>query len=201
MTTPPLALHRELTRKAIHLLSAAAPLSYAGGLSRGVLLPMLGSLAALAIAVEIARRTQPAAQRVLDRFVGSLFRSHEHASITGATWLMIALFAAVVVLPRDIAIATMWAAAVGDPAAAIVGRSVGRMRRSPGGKSIEGALACLAMTFAGAALVAGLPLGWSAAAGLAAATAEWPRGPLDDNVRVAVAVAGVLALLRMFAAR
>jgi dolichol kinase len=200
VTAPPLALHRELSRKAIHLLSAAAPLAYAGGLHRTALIAALGAAAVIAIAVEVARRTSTAIQRRLDRAVGELFRAHEHASVTGATWLVLALLGAALLLPRPLAIATMWAVAVGDPAAALVGRTVGQMRFRPGGKSLEGALSCLAITFAGALLIAGLPVSWAAVAGLTAALAEWPNRPFDDNVRVAVAVGSALTLLRMFAA-
>jgi dolichol kinase len=200
VTAPPIALHRELARKTIHLLSAAAPLAYAGGVPRRPLLWALGAAAVAAVVIEGARRARPAAQQVLDRTVGPLFRAHEHASVTGATWLMLALFAAAVTLPRDLAIATMWAAAVGDPAAALVGRVVGRVRFRPDGKSLEGSLACLATTFAGAVLVARLGPGSAGAAGLVAALAEWPRGPLDDNIRIVLGVGATLVALRMFAA-
>lgn len=200
MTAPPLALHRELSRKAIHLLSAAAPLAYAGGLQRTTLTIGLGAAALIAIAVEVARRTSTAMQRRLDRAVGELFRAHEHASVTGATWLVLALLGATLLLPQPLAIATMWAVAVGDPAAALVGRTVGRTRFHQEGKSLEGALACLAITFIGGVLVARLPVSWAAAAGLVAALAEWPLRPFDDNVRIAVAVGTTLTLLRMFVA-
>jgi dolichol kinase len=198
--TTPLALQRELARKAIHLLSAAAPIAYAGGLRVALLAWTLGAAAALAIIVELGRRTSAAIQRLLDRSVGALFREHEHASVTGATWLVLALLGSALLLPRPLAIATMWAVAVGDPAAALVGRSIGRVRLRAGGKSLEGALACLAITFAGSLLVAGLPVPWAAAAGFAAAVAEWPRGPFDDNLRIAVVVGATLSILRMFAA-
>ena len=200
MTAPPLPLRRELARKAIHLLSATAPIVYAAGASRAAMLWTLGAAALAAVAIEVARRTHSAAQHTLDRTVGPLFRAHEHASVTGATWLAVSLLLAAAALPRDLAIATMWAVAVGDPAAALVGRTVGRLRLHPEGKSVEGAVACLATTFAGAALIAALPLALAAAAGAAAALAEWPRGPFDDNLRIAVSVGVTLGVLRMFAA-
>ena len=200
MTGHPLAVRRELTRKAIHLLGTAAPVAYAGGMPRAPLLWMLGLGAAVAIAVEIGRRTSGAVQRVLDRTVGGLFRAHERASITGATWLVLGMFASAALLPTPLAIATMWAAAAGDPAATLVGRSVGRLRLHPGGKSLEGSLACLATSVVGAALIADLPLWWASSAGVAAAIAEWPRGSLDDNVRITLAVGATLSVIRMFAA-
>lgn len=198
--TAPLALRRELTRKAIHLLGAAAPIAYTVGFSRAALLWILGVGSVIAAAVEIGRGVSDRLQRTLDRSVGHLFRPHEHASITGATWLIVGMLAAVAMLPRPLAIATMWAATVGDPAATLAGRTLGRVRLHPDGKSVEGSLTCLATTAVGASLLADLPLLWSIAAGLAAAVGEWPRGPLDDNVRITVSVGVVLIALRMFAA-
>ena len=198
MTAPVLALHRELARKALHLLSAGAPVAYAAHAPRVILTWILAAAAAIAVTVEVTRRRMPPVQRALDRLAGSLFRPHEHAGVTGATWLILALLLAIAVLPRPEAIATMWAAAVGDPAATLVGRTVGRTRLHPDGKSLEGSLACLATTALGAWLVAGLPASAALLAGLAAALAEWPRGPLDDNIRITVAAGMTLSALRMF---
>lgn len=198
MTAPVLALHRELARKALHLLSAGAPVAYAAQAPRVILTWILAAAAAIAVTVEVTRRRMPPVQRALDRLAGSLFRPHEHAGVTGATWLILALLLAIAVLPRPEAIATMWAAAVGDPAATLVGRTAGRTRLHPDGKSLEGSLACLATTVLGAWLVAGLPASAALLAGLAAALAEWPRGPLDDNIRITVAAGMTLSALRMF---
>lgn len=193
-----LALRRELARKALHLLSAGAPVAYAAQAPRAILTWILAAAAAAAIILEVARRRIPPVQRALDRLAGTLFRPHEHAGVTGATWLILALLLAIALLPRPEAIATMWAAAVGDPAATLVGRTIGRVRLRPDGKSLEGSLACLATTALGAWLVAGLAAPAALLAGSAAALAEWPRGPLDDNIRITVAAGITLAALRMF---
>jgi dolichol kinase len=198
VTAPALALHRELARKALHLLSASAPVAYAAQAPRVILTWILAAAAVVAIAVEVTRRRMPTVQRVLDRVAGNLFRPHEHAGVTGATWLILALLVAIAVLPRPEAIATMWAAAVGDPVAALVGRSMGRIRLHPDGKSLEGSLACLATTALGAWLIAGLPAIVALLAGLAAAIAEWPRRPLDDNIRITAVTGATLVALRMF---
>ncbi|HUF29164.1 MAG TPA: hypothetical protein VMM77_00775 [Gemmatimonadaceae bacterium] len=198
MTAPVLAPNHELARKAIHLLAASVPIAYAAEVSREALTWVLAAAVVIAVSVEVARRRLPAVQRMLDRTVGGLFRPHEHAGVTGATWLILALLVAIAVLPRPAAIATMWAAAVGDPAAALVGRSMGRMRMHPSGKSLEGLLACLATTALGAWLVAGLPAIVALLAGTAAAIGEWPRSTLDDNIRITVAVGATLIALRMF---
>jgi dolichol kinase len=61
-------------------------------------------------------------------------------------------------------------------------------------KTWEGSIACAAATTLAALLVARLPAGAALACGAAAALAERPRGPIDDNIRVAGA-AGAAAWL------
>lgn len=193
-----LALRQELARKAIHLLSAAAPLLYAAGtLPRRYLLWLLAWLLAMALVVELGRARVAAARGVFERWAGALLRPHERDRWAGATWLLAAFLGAALLLPAPVAIAAMWAVAVGDACAAIVGRAFGRIRLGGawgGGKSLEGALACFAATYAGALLVARLTPGESAVAALAATLAEWPARPADDNVRIVVAVGGALTL-------
>lgn len=197
--TAPLAVRHELARKALHLGAAVVPLSYRAGAPRDALALILAAALLVALLVEIARVRRPSVQGALDRMVGPLFRHHERARLTGATWLAVALLVALMLLPPPLAIATMWAAAVADPAAALVGRTIGRIRPRPGAKSLEGALACFAVAALGAWLVAGLPPSWALAAGIAAAAAEWPTVSLDDNIRVSLGVGLTLAALRMFA--
>ncbi|HEU4563493.1 MAG TPA: hypothetical protein VFS05_02550 [Gemmatimonadaceae bacterium] len=187
-------LRRELARKAIHLATAVVPVAYAAGAPRRLLVAGLAALCALAVAGEVARVRHARTGAVFGRTVGALFREHERDRWTGATWLAIAHLAAVLLLPREAAVAAMWAVSVGDAAAAVVGHTVGRTRVGGSRKSLEGAAACFAATLAGALLVAGLPPGASLVAAAAATVAEWPQGPLDDNLRI-VGLVGASLLL------
>lgn len=207
-----LALRHEVARKALHLTSVAAPVMYASGVPRSTLLALLSAAGAVAVAVELARRHAPLARRLFHRATGPLLRSHEHERLSGATWLIGAFLGVVALAPREAAIAAMWAVSVGDASAAVVGRTLSSAREARlaalGGpaprrarKSIAGSAACAIATFAGAFWLAGAGPATSAAAGVVAALAEWPRGPLDDNVRVAAAVAGVVALAGALLAR
>ena len=192
--TPQSLLRRELARKTIHLSSAAVPIALALGVGRRVALPVLGGLALIAIVVEIARATSSAVASRFDRLFRALLRLHESRRITGATWLLGAMFGAVLLLPRDIAIAATWAAAVGDAAAALVGIRFGRHRSSRDGKSLEGSAACLMATLVGALLLARLGIAGALLVSVAAALAERLSWPRDDNVRI-VAVVGITALV------
>lgn len=195
----PLSLRHELARKAIHLAAAAVPVAYALGAPRARLLAGLLLLLAIALLVELARWWLPAARRAFTRATGALLRPHEHAGLSGATW-MVASFALVVWLaPPRAAIAAMWAVAVGDAAAALVGRALGGRvfgrRAARTGKSLEGSVACAVATAVGAFAVAQVGPAASLVAGVAAAAAEWPSAPGDDNLRVAATVAVAVVLM------
>jgi dolichol kinase len=218
----PATLRHELARKAIHLASAAVPAAYAAGVPRPALLAALAAAGLVAASVEAARRRSARAGAAFDRLVGGLLRAHERERWSGATWMCAAYALAVLVFPRREAVAAMLAVAVGDAAAAVVGRAAGARRAAraarraaagpvtpvtpgvghpgarPGApadaKTWEGSVACAAATVLAALLVARLPAAGALACGAAAALAERPRGPLDDNVRVAAA-AGAAAWL------
>ena len=196
-----LALRHELARKALHLTSATVPVAYALGVPRAVLLPFLGTLVALALVVEVVRRRSARGRRAFVRATAPLLRAHEREGRAGATWMLVAFALAVWLLPRATAIAATWAVAVGDASAAIVGRSLGRVRIGAHGKSLEGSLACLVATALGVAVVAKLGPAAALAAGVAAAAAELPGRPLDDNVRVAAAVALAVTAVEVVLAR
>jgi dolichol kinase len=193
----PSTLVHELARKALHMSSAVVPVAYAAGLDRVVVLAALGAALAAALAVEAARFRSARARAWFARLVGTLLREHEHAGWSGATWMASSYLLAVALFPRDVAVAAMLAVALGDAAAAVVGRWAAERRaaRAPAApasrrKTLVGSAACAVVTAAGALLVAGLAPLASVAAGVAAAAAERPRVGLDDNLRVALAAGG-----------
>ncbi|HEX5581831.1 MAG TPA: hypothetical protein VFX39_09660, partial [Gemmatimonadaceae bacterium] len=157
-------------------------------------LALVVALLVVALVVELVRHRDGIARVVFHRAAGPLLRAHEHHRWSGATWMLVAYALVVWLAPRGAAVAALWAVSVGDAAAAVVGRWLGgrwlaRRRFGAAGKSLEGSVACLVATVAGAAWVAGVGPVASVVAGVVAAGAEWPDGPLDDNVRVAGAVA------------
>ena len=184
-------LRHEVARKAIHLASAVVPVAYAAGLRRDLLAALLGGALVAALAVEVTRRRVARVREPFERVVGDLLRPHEHGRWSGATWMLIAYLLAVALFPRAVAVAAMLAVALGDAAAAVIGRWAGARRVPPAsGKTWTGTVACAVATVLGALLVARLAPGAALACAIAAALAERPRGPLDDNVRVALAAGG-----------
>src|SRR5688572_18978986 len=101
----------------------------------------LGALLAIAIAVELGRMRLAPVRQLFLRLTSHLLRDHEHSGWSGASWMLAAHLLALLLFPRATAIAALWAVSVGDAAAALVGRAVGR-RRLDSGKSLEGSAAC-----------------------------------------------------------
>lgn len=193
----PLALRWELTRKALHIVWAVVPVAYALGVRRQILILGLALACIVAIIVEVSRTRSPVFSAHFRRATGLLLRHHEHRGWSGATWLLFSFLLSVLIFDPPTAIAAMWAVAVGDAVAAIVGRTLGRHRIGRSTKTIEGSIACAIITAAGAFVVAQLPPMLSIVAGIAAALGEWPTGPLDDNLRIGLAVGGGILLCRM----
>ena len=192
----PLSLGREVARKAIHLSSVAVPIAYAAGLPRAVVTAALVLLLVGALVVELARATSRRAGAFFERTTGTLLRAHERKQLSGATWLLVAFLGSVLLLDRDLAVAAMCAVALGDAAAAIVGRWLGR-RRIGSRKSVEGSLACLVAVYLGVRVIADLGPAESIVAALCATAAEWPEGPVDDNLRMATAAGAGILLWRL----
>lgn len=192
---PVLSLRRELARKGLHLLSTAVPVAYAAGIARVVVIWGLASALAIALAVEIGRSRSLRARTAFHATVGDLLRAHERQGPSGATWLVIALLIAVVLFPRDVAIAAMCAVALGDAAAAIIGRAVARTAVHR--KSFGGSAACFAASAVSTRVIAGFAWPEAMIIGILAALAERPRRPLDDNLRIVIAVGCGILLWRM----
>jgi dolichol kinase len=179
---------REAARKGIHLTSAVVPALLAFGVARSRLVVALTALLAIALSVEIARRTSVAVATRFEHLFAPLLRPRETRDLTGATWLIGAMLGAVVVLPRDAAIAATWAVAVGDASAALIGIPFGRHRSRRSHKSLEGSAACAMTTMFGAMVLARMSVVESFALGVVAAFAERMSWPADDNARIVTLV-------------
>ena len=190
-----LSLRRELTRKALHLLSTVVPVSYAAGVSQAVVIWVLVFAMGVALAVEIGRYQSLRARTLFDATVGGLLREHERRGPSGATWLILSLLVAAVAFPSDVAIAAMCAVALGDAAAALIGRIVARGTTHR--KSFGGSTACFAASAIAARAIAGFAWREALLVGVLATLAERPRRPLDDNLRIAITVGCGILLWRM----
>jgi dolichol kinase len=169
-------------RQSIHLATIVLPF-VVWIAPRDLAIGMLAGLALLAVAVEWARFRIAWVRGHFVRLTGAMLRPHEHTRVAGATYMVVAYLLAVVLFPRSIAVAAMLYNALGDAAAALVGRRWGRHRAS-WGKSLEGAAAALGVCLAVGALVPGVPIRAAVLGAVFAAGLEFLPLPVDDNLRV-----------------
>jgi dolichol kinase len=149
-----------------------------------------------AIALDVIRIHDHRVRRFFSRFVGELLRDHEHFSLLGSTYLLIAALLAVEIFPRPVAAAALGFTILGDGVAALVGRGIGRTRFFD--KSLEGAAGGLTACLAWAsflALTGALP--WHVVlvgAGVASLVELLPI-PLDDNLGITLFAGYAMKLL------
>ena len=180
-------------RHLFHLVAGSTPPLLALALDRAALLLLVGATAAAFVVGEALRLAiKPLNDRlalVLDQF-GGIFKGKEASEPTGATYFLVAAFLALLLFPRDVAIAGLLYSSVGDMTAAVVGERFGSIKLHPalGSKSAQGSAAFLAVSLAiGFALVAvGLHLSPTTVVvgALVATLAELLPLRLDDNLTV-----------------
>jgi dolichol kinase len=161
------------------------------------LIIMAAALAATAWSLESARRLLPALNRFLVRLFGPVIHPHERHRVNSATWYATALLVLALTSPPMVCALAVTILALGDPAAAIVGRRWGRIALI-NGRSLEGSatfflVAAIASWLLMAAFYGDLAgttrLAVALAAALAAALAELVSRRVDDNFSVPLTAA------------
>lgn len=186
----------EIKRKSIHLTSLAIPLGY-------YLTPdswmrtwerFLLALVIVSLAVEVFRLNHPRTRNAFRHFFGELLRNHEEASLLGSTYLLIACLLTIHLFPKPVAVLALAFLILGDTVAAIVGKSVGRIRLI-GGKTLEGSIACFVVCFGLTLLMPGVPAPVGLVGALVATVFELLPIPLDDNFRIPLSAGFAMELL------
>jgi len=202
----------ELYRKLLHLLALGYPVGYVvapepWGLN------VLISLSLLALFLDWLRASSPAAHAFFERFFGFMMRRKERDVLgaktvfNGATWVTVSFTLLVLFFPVDVALISFATFMIGDAAAALAGRRLGRTRWLGRGATLEGSLAFL--IFGGAVgwlLISGdlpwppldIPFPVVLAATLVATLLEAAPLPLNDNLSAplgaALTITGIMAL-------
>lgn len=189
-----MSLLPEIRRKAIHLSFILVPLIYLYDvlprwlIVRGLLVALLAS-----IVFELVRLHDARVRLFVSRFFRDLVRRHEQKELLGSTYLILAAVLTLELFPKEIAVSALGALVLGDSAAALAGKTVGRVRVL--GKTLEGSAACFVVSFLFAWGVVGVPA-WLAACGALTATLfELLPIPLDDNFRIPLSMGYVMKLL------
>ena len=193
----------EVWRKAIHLVALVVPLGMAL-LGKAWSLYLLVPTTLLAFTGDVMRVRSAWFAGFIQRFLGFMMRREEvppvggPVTINGATWVLLSATLLALIFPIRIAVAAFVMFMLSDAAAALVGRRFGRTRWGGSNRTVEGSLAFLAMGLGIIALFPTIVFWVGAVSVVAAALAEIPSGPFNDNLRVPMVTATIIFLLERF---
>lgn len=165
-----------------------------------------GAFAAWAWSVEFFRRSNPRLNAFMMTIFGKMAHPHERHRVNSATWYATALLLIALSCDKLTASLAVIVLAVGDPAAAIIGRRFGKIRLVAG-RSLEGSSAFVVAAALGAVLVQavfypmiplGMAVGLALAAAVPGAVAELVSKRIDDNFTIPLAVALGASIARFF---
>ena len=199
----------EINRKLLHGLAVALPAGIFYGpdllqVSQATASVIIGALFGLALLIETMRFRSPLVGALFRKWFGSMLRTRESRSLTGATYVMAGSFlCSLIALQEGLAPAAAFLSLtlfiLGDAVAALVGKAIGRIRI--GDKTLEGALGCFTLCALLACLVfprlQDFPEAWSMPtllliSALVAILELFPvrlgRWSLNDNLYVPVCV-------------
>lgn len=193
----------EAKRKALHLLALVVPLLM-WILGKPVSLALLVPSALLGVGADVWRAYSPRFNDVIRRLFGPLMRGSElppvgqGVRVNGATCVLVGATLTTWIFPLRIAVPVFAMFMIADAAAALVGRSVGRLHWPGSSRTVEGTAAFIV---AGLGVMACFPSHSPLVAGAAVLTAAATEAaPLrvNDNVRVPLAAGAVVALLELW---
>ncbi len=191
---------KEAFRKTIHISSLVIPLGYLFVLheNRTIMFLILLPLTVIAMTIEIVRLENKTFHRIFYSIFGIILRKHEVRNFTGATYLLVSSLVCFAFFPGDmIAFFAISSLAIGDTFAAIVGILMGKRKIKGTSKSLEGSLACFTSSFAfGLAFRIHPALCFTGA--LATTIAEASHIQVDDNIKIPVFTAIVMAITNIF---
>ena len=201
----------EIYRKILHLLALLYPVLYLAlpdpwGIS------LLVFLSLTAVFLDWLRSVNVLSHAFFDRFFGFMMRAQErdvlgeNVVINGATWVTVTFTLLVLLFETDVAVVSFATFMIGDAAAALIGRSLGRRSWLRQGATVEGSLAFLIVgSIVGWILTSGilpwpllsLPFHAVFAATAVAAVIEAAPIPLNDNLTgplgAALTITGIMA--------
>ena len=185
----------ELGRKAIHVSFLGVALAYYYGAPKEVVRDILLAATVVSIGVELLRLHEPRFRSYFKQFFGGLIRRHEKRALLGSTYMLIAALISVEVFSVPICTAALGTLILGDAAAALVGRRVGRIHLFGGKKTLEGTLAFVAVAFLFSWGLVQLPWHVALVGAAVGAVFEWLPIPLDDNFRIPMAAGFAMKFL------
>jgi glycerol-3-phosphate acyltransferase PlsY len=186
------------TRAFFHLAFQSAMLAIAWFTPKTAIILVLALLCVIFILLEAVRLRSATVNDWFFGWFGVLLRQSEKTRVTGALFVLVASLVTFGIFSKEIAITALTFLAVGDPAAAIVGKLVNGHQIFS--KTLEGNLACLVACLAAGFLLKSLGLDVSStmviAGSMAAAFIQALPIPINDNLSIPLFSALVMYVLR-----
>lgn len=187
----------EIKRKVFHMFTLLYAALFVWG-GRMLSLQVLGGAFLCVAVMETFRLHHQAFNDKLMSLFGNIHREKEATRPSGILWTLAGAFLTILLVPHpDIVVTCLWFLAVGDAAAALVGKKWGHIRI--GGKSLEGSAACFLACWVAGTIFLDPPGGKvpeAAVGAFAAALLEALPLPLDDNIWIPLVSGLVLTFLR-----
>lgn len=161
------------------------------GLSRWVVVGLLGGLVAAMLAWDVARLRSVELNALFFRWFPSLASDRERAHVASSTWYALGLMLVIALFPPAIAVPSILVLGLADPAASTVGRIWGRRRIGKG--TVLGT--AVFVVVAAAVLAPFVGPRRAVAAALVVAAVEILPWRLDDNLTVPLAAGVALWLV------
>lgn len=180
----------EIKRKIVHLSTLILPAGYALS-SETTVLTLLIPFFLLYLSVDLLRHFHPGLASLFRKyFFGRVLREEEKPSLMGSTYFLFASILTILLFPKPIAIASLLILILSDTAAALVGRSLGRIPVFK--KTAEGTLAFFLSALLIVWLYPSLDRVWGSIAALGAAFIEVLPVPLDDNLTIPLIAGSIM---------
>lgn len=195
---PSLSYTGEVGRKALHLPALSIPLGmWIVGMPMALYL--LAPMALFAVAADLIRAYSETFNTLIRWVFGPLMRPEELPDagtgirFNGATCVLVGAALMALLFPLRVAVPVLAMTMLADAAAALVGRRLGRHPWGSLSATVEGTTAFVATGLAIMACFPELPFGPAAAGVVSGAIVEALPLPVNDNIRVPIAAALVVA--------
>jgi len=172
----------EIKRKTVHLATLVIPIGY-GLTSDTAILTFLIPFFLLYLVVDLLRHFHPGLASLFRKhFFGRVLREKEAPTLMGSTYFLFASILTILLFPKPIAIVSLLILILSDTAAALVGKSIGRI--SIFGKTLEGTMAFIFTSLLIVWIYPNVDRLSGSFAALGAALIEVLPIPLDDNLTI-----------------
>ena len=182
----------EIRRKIMHTYPIAIPIGYTY-LSKETVLMILIPIGALYVFCDVFRHFHQGFKEFFDRIITSRFlREQEQHGLIGSSYFIFGAVAAIILFPKEAAIASLYILIFCDAAAGLVGSAWGRVRIF--GKTLEGSIAFFVAGMIVIALTMRHNLLWGMLAVIGGALVELIPTGLDDNLTIPLVAGAIMAI-------